>query len=114
MEASQLPDASEARLPVLGRDTRYAGSVWIPRILWALEFARLRGDGGVTAAEISRLLTEYGEIDVPGTNVSRAFRDFKTRSDASTDGLWEKRGHRVSITPAGSALLKAIADAAVG
>lgn len=80
------------------------GSVWVPRILWALERARLDDRGLVTAAEIARILVNDADIDVPGTNVARAFRDFRENPDLAI--YWSREGKKYSITTQGTAVIQ--------
>jgi hypothetical protein len=83
------------RLPLLRRDRTVRGTVWIPRILWALEWGRRNGRPRLSAADIARVLTEHGGLDVSGHNVARAFRDYG--KDANAARLWVSagRGHRI-------------------
>jgi len=69
-------------LPLLSREARHGSTVWIPRILWALEWARLGGAGRLTAAQIARVLTDHADLDVPGENVARAFRELKKKPES--------------------------------
>jgi hypothetical protein len=54
-------------------DPRIHGSVWIARILWALEWARRHDPTPKSAADIARILSANG-VRVPPTNTARAFR----------------------------------------
>lgn len=75
---------------------RIRGSVWIPRILWALEWGRRNDAGPMTAADIARAL-ESGGVAVPPTNTARAFRT--PSDDPRRAGLCEERGdQRYAIT----------------
>jgi hypothetical protein len=93
-------------LPRIRPDTEYAGTVWLPRLLWALEWANRAGLGPRSASEIAAILREHGDVDVPGTNVARAFREF--RENRGGEGLWEGAGKRYSILPGGRSLLAAL------
>lgn len=97
----QVPGLS--RIP---RNFKWRGTCWIPRILWALEWARCRGLPPRTASDLARILVAHGDIDVPATNVARAFR--KLRGDDRVDGLWESRGKRYRITATGSTLIRSL------
>src|SRR5690606_5493636 len=58
---SFLAQATESSLPRIPRSLEYGGTVWVPRILWALEFARRSQLGPLTAADIARILSSEGE-----------------------------------------------------
>ncbi len=94
----------------LGRDEKYRDTAWVPRLLWALEWARLtRFDGEskpLTAAELSRILRDQCGMDVPRTNVARAFRNFE--KDERAIGLWVTTEEGFAITEAGSAALASV------
>jgi hypothetical protein len=81
------------------------GSAYVPRILWALEWARRTKIGPQTAADIAKLLHEHGDIEVEPTNVARAFRDLKPRSQDWS--YWIVSGRRYRITRGGSIALAA-------
>ncbi len=103
--------AAPARtLRKLGRDEKYRDTAWVPRLLWALEWARLnRFDGEskpLTAAELSRILRDQCGMDVPRTNVARAFRNFE--KDERAIGLWVTSEEGFAITEAGSAALASV------
>jgi hypothetical protein len=73
----EVRDAAEGALPLLGRRAKIFDSVWVPRVLWALEWIRRHESGApANAAKLSKVLTERGGTRVPGTNVARAFREF--------------------------------------
>jgi hypothetical protein len=93
-------------LPTLRPEHVVNNTQWIPRILWALEFACRTSMGPVTPKQIATILSEHGNIGVPSTNVSRAFRDSKDYARARM--LWQVRGKRYEIQPAGSELLIAL------
>lgn len=97
---------SSPNLPTIRRDLKHANTVWLPRILWALEWANQSNSGGRTAAEIATILTQHGGMQVPNTNVARAFRDLKGRD--AIKGLWIHLGQRYEITDAGVRLLQAL------
>lgn len=98
--------SDEPPLTPLRRDQAYGGTVWIPRILWALEWGRREGRPRLSAADIARILTDYGELDVPRNNVARAFRVHK--GDDRVAGLWISSGKRYEITDAGVLRCKAL------
>jgi len=93
-------------LPRLSRNQKLKGSVWVPRILWALEYARINRLGSITAARIANILTEKADIDVPKTNAARAFRDFAKNQDIMV--YFNRYGKRYSITNEGSAIIRSI------
>ena len=87
----------------LGQKEAMDGSVWVPRILWALEFAKLRDLGPQSASDISRVLGEHSGLNVPSPNVARAFRDRKQQGAS----YWkEVDSQRYEISRAGSAALR--------
>lgn len=91
-------------LPRLSRSLRLHSGVWVPRILWALEYARINRRGSLTAAQIAKLLTDEGDIDVPNTNVARAFREFRENPEIMV--YFARHGKRYSITKEGTATIK--------
>lgn len=94
------------RLPLLKGQRTLRGTVWLPRILWALEWGRREGRLPLSAADLARVLTEHGGIDVSGHNVARAFRDY--RNDAEAARLWVSAGRGYEITDAGRRALDAL------
>jgi hypothetical protein len=94
--------APAATLRPLGAKETMDGSVWVPRILWALEYARRNALGPQSASDISRVLGQNG-VTVPSTNVARAFRDRKQDSAYWT----EHDGQRYEISDAGSVAISA-------
>jgi hypothetical protein len=108
-EQLRIPFAGEPKRPELAtmrREREYKDTVWIPRILWALEWARQANLGAQTPADMARILTDYGQLDVPRNNVARAFRDL--RDDERCRGLWTGTSKRYGITEAGTLLLGAL------
>jgi hypothetical protein len=86
------------------RDLEVQDTVWIPRILWALEWIRRNRRGPASATEIATVLKDEGNIDVPPNNVARAFRDFKaTRREVGL--FWRVSGKRYEITDAGTRMI---------
>lgn len=102
------PSHAVEELPRIPRNLRYGGTVWIPRILWALEYGRCNGGGALSASDLARSLVTHGDIDVPATNVARALRDLKRSSEA--EGLWIGRKKRYEITPTGTALIRSLIE----
>jgi hypothetical protein len=98
-------------LPTVRRECEYDGTVWIPRILWALEWARRNGQGRLTAAQVAHVLVEHGELTVPSTNVARAFRELRSRSTSKTSDLWRSSGKRYDITETGTKIITALVEA---
>jgi hypothetical protein len=97
MFEDDVPPRTEIPMPSLDPDHEYMGSVWIPRILWALIQAERAKHGPLTAAEIDRTLSEHAGLNVHGTNVARAFREMK----GHVDQLWSCQGRRYTLTDAG-------------
>ncbi len=97
---------SRSEIPTLRRDLKHESTVWIPRILWALEWARQNQLSGRTAAEIATILSTYGDMNVPNTNVARAFRVLKDKAEIK--GLWTHVGQRYEISNTGVRLLQAL------
>lgn len=93
-------------MPPLRREQTFRGTVWLPRILWALEWARRQGRPPLSAADIARVLTEHGGLDVGRHNVARAFRDCRNDTDAGQ--LWVSAGRGYEITDAGTRTLAAL------
>ncbi|MCY7274940.1 MAG: hypothetical protein LH702_14710 [Phormidesmis sp. CAN_BIN44] len=91
-------------LPRLPQNLKLHLSVWVARILWALEYARVNRSGSLTAAQIAKILTDEGDKDIPAPNVARAFRDFKGKPDIEV--YFTRNGKRYSITPEGSAFIQ--------
>lgn len=99
--------STQTSLPPIRADVRHLGTVWLPRILWALEWASQNKHAPLSAAEIAVVLRENSQLDVAGTNIARAFRSFKA-TGAST--LWTVTGKRYALTEAGSTTLRAILE----
>lgn len=91
------PSKQSIRMPSLSPDHEYMGSVWIPRILWALIHAERSRRGPLSAADIDRTLSEFAGLNVHGPNVARAFRDMKGHANQ----LWLCQGRRYTLTDAG-------------
>jgi hypothetical protein len=93
------PATAETVLPTIPQDKKHLGTSWVPRILWALEWARLSRQGPCSASDVARILDTRGGINVPNTNVARAFRDLhKVNEDQR---LWVAKGKRYTIDDAG-------------
>jgi hypothetical protein len=60
----------------LGRP-KLLDTVWVPRILWALEWIRVHEPAGssANAARIAEVFSKHGGSRIEGTNVARAFRE---------------------------------------
>ena len=102
------PTPNLGRIP---RNTRAFGVVWVPRILWALEWGRQADHGPMSPSEIASTLRDHADIDVPHNNVSRAFRDLKKKPQ--TAGLWVIQGKRYEITEAGTSLIVSLIESDV-
>lgn len=105
---SEPPSVLDATLPTIRRERAYHGTTWIPRILWALEWAKRNNLGPQTPADLARLLRDHGEIDVPHNNVARAFRELKAKDFIA--GLWRGIAKRYVIEDGGSILLQSLLD----
>lgn len=101
----ELPaDDEEFELRPLEGKPRYQESVWLPRILWALEWGRRNAAGPMSAADIARVLSANGVI-VPPTNTARAFRT--ERDDPRRSGLCEEHASQCyTINDDGRAALR--------
>lgn len=99
-----LFNIEQVPLPRLPRNLKLNSTVWVPRILWALEYAAINHWGPVTAAQIARILTEEGDVDVQNTNVARAFREFSGNREVEV--YFTCKGKRYSITKEGSHVIR--------
>lgn len=91
---------------------RERGSVWLPRILWALEWGARHESGPMSAADIARVLCANG-VQVPPTNTARAFRT--KRDDPRQHGLCdEPHPQRYKINEAGRRALAQVLCALLG
>lgn len=103
--ATGQPAASPVPLRQLGAKESIDGSVWVLRILWALEYAARHHLGPQNAAEIARLLTTHAGLNVPSPNVARAFRE--RRQAQKDEPYWsEAEGQRYVISDAGRTVLR--------
>lgn len=84
----ELEPAPPAELPPLPPELTHSGTVWIPRILWALEWALRRRLGPQSASDIARLLHEHAFLAVANTNIARAFRHH--RKDPECQKMWRE------------------------
>lgn len=92
-------------LAPLSAELTYKRTVWIPRILWAMEWSVRTKRGPATASELSKILNTHTTVKVQPNNVARAFRDL---DKAATKGLWKASGKKYVITPAGSKLISTL------
>jgi hypothetical protein len=90
----------------LDQNLEHEGTVWIPRILWALEWAKLNQAGPRTAADLTKILEEQAGLAVRPNNLARAFRDLK--DDSRARDLWTMAEKRYTIAPRGETLLREI------
>ncbi len=102
------PQASQSvePMPHLDPNAKIEGTVWIPRLLWAMEWARHNGCGPLSAAGLARVLTEAAGLPVPGTNTARAFREIPHGLQRT---LWNKSPAGYEITEAGRERLRSVA-----
>ncbi|MEO1483738.1 MAG: hypothetical protein AAFU77_16640 [Myxococcota bacterium] len=97
------------RLPELTPEVTYSGTVWIPRILWALEWALRHGEGPQSASDIARTLHDHAFLAVANTNIARAFRHH--RRDVECQRMWrEVEPLRYEILSHGREVLMATLD----
>ncbi len=102
-----------AELPKLSPELTHAGTVWIPRILWALEWALRHRLGPQSASDIARLLHDHAFLAVANTNIARAFRHH--RKDAECQKMWrETEPLRYEILSQGREVLGAVLRSAPG
>ncbi len=106
--ATSTSTPPQPALPTMRRDRAYGGTTWVPRILWALEWARRNNLGPQSPADIARILNAHGEIDVWGNNVARAFRDLRGTDVIS--GLWKGVSKRYVIEQGGTLLLQTLLE----
>jgi hypothetical protein len=114
-KAGTLPNSSDAGesgrsadLPLLVGNPKVRNTVWLPRILWALEYARQTSLPPVNASEIARVLEDFGGLKVPGTNIARAFRD---QSEDPEPALWDEvRDQRYVINKLGQRALREVLE----
>ena len=85
-------------------DVAHLGTVWIPRILWALEVTHRQSNKAVNASQIARVLTETAQQPVAAPNVARAFRSLRSKTAAQHLWLEPNKGF-YQISGAGQALL---------
>jgi hypothetical protein len=97
------PPAKQSPLRPLGAGVAHENTIWIPRILWALEWAHRNGEEPASAAALARILTEEAGTKVAATNTARAFRDLK--KDGRGAGLWSG-DKEYRITPEGRQVLQ--------
>lgn len=102
------PPALDTTLPTIHRDRAFRGTKWIPRILWALEWAKRTSLGAQSPADMARILEAHGEITVPHNNVARAFRELRDKDFVA--GLWRGVAKRYVIEEGGSMLLRTLIE----
>lgn len=105
---ASTPGTQSTLLPTIRRERAYRGTTWIPRILWALEWAKRNNLGPQRPTDMARILVEHGEIDVPPNNVARAFRDLRGKDAVA--GLWRGIAKRYVIEEGGSLLLRSLLE----
>jgi len=101
------------QLPRLPRNLKLHSSVWVSRILWALEYADINELGPQTAAQIAKILTEQGDVDVPNTNVAREFRKYN-KEKPEVKVYYTRQGKRYSITKEGSNVIRSCIESEYG
>lgn len=100
---AKAPAKAPVDLPRLTARSSLAGSVWVPRILWALVWSEAQGHGPRSPADLARVLAAEAGLKVAPNNVARAFRTFA--KDPAVKGFWKATGKKYKITPAGRAAL---------
>ena len=103
----------QKQLPRLPRDLKLHSSVWVSRILWALEYAAMNELGPQTAAQIARILTEHGDVEVPSPNVAREFRKYNDEK-SEVKVYFKRQGKRYSITKEGSNVIRSCIESEYG
>jgi hypothetical protein len=102
---AEPPSDKAVNLRPLPASFEHEGSQWLPRILWALEFASRMGWAPQSASDLARILNEHGEQRVFANNVARAFREYKAA--ALHQHCWLQTGKCYSISAPGRAALEA-------
>ncbi|WP_224240833.1 ATP-binding protein [Hyalangium gracile] len=105
--ALNLDEPSErSALPRLGAGIDYKGSQYIPRILWALEWAHLHKAGRLSAVGIAKVLKTHCDLDETPSGVSKALSLLK--GDSRAVDFWAMLGRSYEITAAGRKVLHGI------
>lgn len=87
------------KAPILAEDADLDGKKTLARVLWAVAVAEQAGsEQGLTAADVSALLSSVAGIEVFATNVARTFRD---ESELFVETAPDGRSKRYTITAAG-------------
>jgi len=91
----------ERGAPILAEDAELDGKKTLARVLWAVAVAESAGsEQGLTAADVSALLSSVAGVEVFATNVARTFRD---ESELFVETTPDGRSKRYTITAAGRA-----------
>jgi hypothetical protein len=86
---------------ILAEDAELDGKKTLARVLWAVSVAESAGsEQGLTAADVSALLSTVAGVEVFATNVARTFRD---ESELFVETSPDGRSKRYTITAAGRA-----------
>jgi hypothetical protein len=86
--------------PIIAEDADLDGKKTLARVLWAVAAGDDSGVEGMTAADVSAVLSSVAGIEVFATNVARAFRDEPTLfAEQGADG----RSKRYTVTALGKA-----------
>lgn len=99
--------AGESQEPLarISLSTKIKNTVDVPRILWALEWARRHGQGPRTSTEMADILKTYGDLEAYPTNIARGLRNRKKQNEQW--GFWRQRNKRYEITETGTMALLA-------
>jgi hypothetical protein len=92
--------------PIIAEDAELDGKKTLARVLWAVAAGDDSGVEGMTAADVSAVLSLVAGIEVFATNVARAFRDEPTLFiERGADG----RSKRYAVTALGKARVAEVA-----
>lgn len=95
--------------PIIAEDADLDGKKTLARVLWAVAAGDDSGVEGMTAADVSAVLSSVAGIEVFATNVARAFRDEPTLfAERGADG----RSKRYAVTALGKARAAEVATRA--
>jgi hypothetical protein len=87
------------KAPILAEDADLDGKKTLARVLWAVAVAEQAGsEQGLTAADVSALLSSVAGIEVFATNVARTFRD---EPELFVETTPDGRSKRYTVTAAG-------------
>jgi hypothetical protein len=109
--ALEYTDLATGPMPSIAHGPKLFGTIDLPRLLWALEWARRKGRGALRAADLARIVSEHAGVAFAEPNAGRAFRRFKSHDPASR--YWrEEPAEHYAITQSGSQALMLAAGTA--